>query len=257
MHASSYTPSSFIRKNKSNRKNSTKKTSRKLRKNSNQSLLTHVVNPMYSLPDVYTTTLKYSEISYNLDLGTTDFLNRVSLAANNPYDPYTALGGISASYFNKIIEDYRYCRVNHAKIIVKFTNVSIAGLIQTPMQLALVKNAEGVAYSNMNDIISLPPSRCKLSKFFQDSVGSTRVLTMSTNISDIFWYEPHHYLNLIPGSIYDVTNFGGPVSPSRLATVDLYYGRIAGSSIGSAVSCKAEITIEFLCEFRQRIAFSE
>ncbi len=211
-------------------------------------------NPFEGMPDVFFTTLVYYENNFKFDLGTTDKLLNISLAINDPYDPYISLGGKSANLFQQIMSMYRYCRVYKSLITIKYVDVSTAN--SCPTQLILVLNSEQVSYADMDDIQSLPIQRRRITTKYNDRIGTTYTLQGSFLPKDCFYMTELQYQSQENGSSYDITNIGGIVSPSNLAIVDIYYGRIDENNT-DALAIRGTVQIKFDCRFSSRQSFTE
>jgi hypothetical protein len=211
-------------------------------------------SPFIGLPDVFKLKLRYYENSYHFDLGTTDTLLQQSLSINDPYDPVAAIGGKSANLFQQIGSLYRFCRVNAVNVKITYQDVSTANTC--PVQFALVLNSEGVSYADMDDVISLPNSRRRVSLLTQDRIGTTRTLTGRFYPKDAFYMSQQQWDNLPPGSPEDVTNVGGFASPTSLAILDIIYAKIDQANT-TAVANFGSVTIDFEVTFKFRIPFPE
>lgn len=211
--------------------------------------------PTIGISDVTRQKFMYAENNFVFPLGNVDTLARVDMAMNDPFDPFIGLGGKSALYFQQMMAFYKYCRVYGATITIKLTD--FPGADSTPMFFALVLNSP--LYSdlptNIDDIMALPKSRCKIMKYYPNRIGSTRFLSMFVHISDIFWYTRQQYDALLPGD-YDVTNFGGIASPVNLAVCSIFYGKIDNTDTAE-LQCVGEVRIKYYCKLWIRQNFQE
>lgn len=208
------------------------------------------------IPDVSRQKFKYSENNFHFSLGTTDQLLSQDFAMNDPHDPYVSIGGKSALFFPQMFANYKYCRVYGATITVKITDNSAANT--TPMFFALVLNSNlnGDTPSEVDTILALPKSRCKILKSYPNRIGGTKYLKMFAHVSDIFYWTRQQYDAQIPSTDFDLTNIGGIVSPTNKALCTLFYGRLDSNST-VAVDCLGEVHIRYYTKMWLRQNFTE
>jgi hypothetical protein len=248
-------PSRRNRNNNSTRRAVARQQSTILVERENDEVSISFINcPFSGMPDIFSVKLRYYENSYHFDLGTTDTILQQSLSINDPYDPVAALGGKSANLFQQIGSMYRFCRVNACNVKITYQDVSTANTC--PVQFALVLNSDGVSFADMDDVVSLPNSRRRVSLITQDRIGTTRSLSGRFYPKDAFYMTQQQWDALVPGSPEDVTNIGGFVSPTNLSTLDIVYAKIDQNNITAAANF-GSVTIDYEVTFKHRIIFPE
>jgi hypothetical protein len=217
-------------------------------------MYSRIVSAQTPFPDQYTCSLVYYENSGHADLGTVTIISNQTYTLNNPYDPYSAIGGKSANLFVQIMSMYRYCRVLAADVEIKYTDDPAAN--SCPIQTALVYNSEGVSYASMDDIISLPTSKRVVQLKMTGRIGNTLTLRGRFFPAMSFYMDESQWHNLPAGSPYDITNIGGIVSPVNKAELDFYFAKVNKANV-LTVANPYTITINYICHFYDRQSFTE
>lgn len=192
--------------------------------------------------------LKYFENSYTYSIGATDKLVKTTIRLNDPHDPYAAVGGKSALYYDFWMQAFRYCRVMAAKITITWQKVSD---VNQGVIFALVPNLFGSLWSDMDDVSSQPYVRT-----------SRRLVNRLGGGASLSYYIPMHkllnmtrlqYISQLPGSDYDCSYNS---SPTKGCNMDIVAARLNENDT-TTISGALMVSIKFYCKFYQRYNFVE
>lgn len=209
------------------------------------------------ISDVVWQKFRYAENNYQFNLGTVDYLATFPIHLNDPFDPYGSTGGKSALYFQQACSMYKYCRTYGASITVRLTDVVAANL--TPMLVAIYLNSNFNAdfgTPNIDTILAMPRNRCRIMKIYPNRIGGTRTLKFFAHISDVFYMTRSQYDNMVPGPDFDVTNFGGFLSPVYKAIANVLFFKINDQDLVET-ELLGDITVVYYTKMWCRQAFQE
>jgi len=221
---------------------------RKNRRNRRKGVRPAIKTYQTGLPRQMFCKLSYFENNYSYSLGATDKLEYIRMRLNDPYDPYAALGGKSALYYQFWMQAFRYLRVMAAKITVTWLKVpdTNRGVI-----CSLVPNLFGYAWSDIDDISSQPYT--KTSKRFANRVGDSQSLSYYIPIHKILNMSKLQYDSQLPGGDYDCSYSS---SPTKGALFDIVFSRLDETDT-TAISGSFMVKIKFYCKLYQRYNFVE
>jgi len=212
-------------------------------------------SPFYGLPQQLTVKLRYYENSFTFDLGTQDRINYLSMALNDPYDPYVNLGGRSANEFVALMQRYRWSKVDRAKITVRATQPAFEA--NKNMLLGLYVNPNSDPIGDADDLFSQDNRLMTKAKEFTNLMSSTLTVSREYAIADVFKYTPMQYEAIPPDtSFYNYNSSSTINSPSKLALVDIVYARLDDNQ-ATAISFRGDVTIDFLITFYDKILTGE
>lgn len=200
------------------------------------------------LPRMMFAKLKYFENNYTYSFGIGDKILRTSIRMNDPFDPYAAVGGKSALYYDFWMQAYRYLRVMAAKITVTWikTTDTNQGII-----FSLCPNLFGSVFADMDDVASQP--YVKTSKRIANRVGDSHSISYYIPIHKLLNMTKLQYISQLPGSVYDC---GYNNSPTTGALMDIIIGRINEADT-TAITGTYMVNIKFFCKLYQRYNFVE
>lgn len=208
------------------------------------------------IPDVQWQKFVYAENNYVFPLGTVDEQLSFNISLNDPFDPYFSVGGKSALYFQQVMGQFKYARVYGASITLRVTDTAAAD--NTPMLFAIVFNSDfntEIGTPTPDDLLALPSNRCKIMRLYPGRVGQTRVLSTFIHMSDLFYMTRSQYDNLVPGTGFDITNFGGITSPGNLGFASIYWFKIFNT--GVITQCVGDISVTYYTKLWCRQPFNE
>lgn len=192
--------------------------------------------------------LKYYENNYQYTLGATDKIVYTQMRLNDPHDPYAALGGKSALYYDFWMQAFRYCRVMAAKITITWQKTSD---VNQGVIFALCPNLFGSLWSDMDDVSSQP--YVKTSRRFANRLGSSQSLSYYIPMHKLLNMTQLQYISQLPGSVYDATY---NASPTKGCLMDIVAGRLNENDT-TVITGSLMVSIKFYCKFYQRYQFVE
>lgn len=192
--------------------------------------------------------LKYFENNYIYTLGATDKIIYTQMRLNDPHDPYAALGGKSALYYDFWMQAYRFCRVLSAKITITWQKTSD---VNQGIIFALCPNLFGSQWSDMDDVSSQP--YVKTSRQFPSRLGTANSLSYYIPMHELLNMTQLQYNSQLPGSVYDASY---NTSPNRGCLMDIVIGRLNETDITS-ITGSLMVSIVFYAKLYQRYQFVE
>lgn len=241
----------YSKTNRNNRKN--RKQRRKPSRTYNKRIIKYSLKPEIKtyttgLPRQMFGKLKYFENSYVYSISAVDKLVKTSIRLNDPHDPYAAVGGKSALYFDFWMQAFRYCRVMAAKITITWQKVSD---VNQGAIFALVPNLFGSLWSDMDDVSSQPYVRT--SRKLVSRLGSGSSLSYYIPMHRLLNMTKLQYLSQLPGSDYDCSY---NASPTKGCIMDIVAARLNENDT-TVISGALMVSIKFYCKFYQRYNFVE
>jgi len=219
------------------------------------SFISKINSPFYGLPQQLTVKLRYYENTFTFDLGSSDMINYVQMALNDPYDPFVALGGKSANEFIPLMKFYRWAKVNCARITVRATQPGFEA--NRNMLLGLYVNPNQDSITNADDLFSQDSRIMTKAKTFTDIISNTLTVTKEYRICDALRYTPMQYEAIPPNVDFYVRNTGSTISsPNKLAYLDIVYARVDENQ-SNAISFRGDVTIDFEVTFFDKITQTE
>lgn len=196
-------------------------------------------------PETLMTKLSYAENNYKFTLAANSTITSVQLAANNPRDPFIAIGGKSALYFSTYAGLYKYCRVLGARVTIKFTKESDTN---SGVNVAIIPRigASAASLNDYDDVMSQP--RVKYSNRTLNRIGDSVLIKYYLPIHTILQMNKIQYISQLPGDEYDAKINS---DPTNIAIFEAYTMRTNDDSL-SEIAVRANVHIKYYCKFYQR-----
>jgi hypothetical protein len=196
--------------------------------------------------------LVYYENGYNFSIPTLQTINTISLSLNDPWDPYTALGGKAANEFYDIMRQYKYCRTQAATVSVHVTQPDFAS--NRAIGMAMYPNWDGDSYpGGIDDIYSMDRSRVTICPTVTNLMGTPIKMKRRYTMPMIYNIHPNQYNTKSYSGLYDVYNSGSTFySPTNLAKLYISVYRFNEIITSEAIQAVGSVQIIFEVEFAQK-----
>lgn len=199
-------------------------------------------------PEVLMTKLSYAENNFNFTLAENTTMTLQQISANDPYDPYTGLGGKSALYFHTYAGIYKYCRVLGARITVRFTKETD---FNQGVNVAIVPRigVSSPVLTDYDDVMSQP--RVRYSNRTLNRVGDSVTLKYYLPINTMLQMNKLQYIAQLPSDKYDCTI---STSPIERTVFDIYTMRTNTSDLREML-VHGNVHVKYYCKFYQRYRY--
>lgn len=207
--------------------------------------------PFTGLPRDLWIKFKYYQGQYKWELNNLNPMRRDVLSLNDPYDPYTAIGGKSANEFQQLMRLYKYCRTYKADVDINIIQEEFAN--RKNIVAAMLPNYDNNNITSVDDLISQDPTILTLSEAPVSNLVQDRLnLRRSYDISTVLGMSQSQYANHVPSSTLDVYNSGSLFySPTLLAKLDVYVAMLYDR--GETITAVGDVTVIFHCKLTQKI----
>jgi len=202
-----------------------------------------ITSRVNGLPNTFYTKLKYYENNYRVTIAENAVGNTFNLSLNDPHDPYAALGGKSAAYYQFWHGAYVYSRVMAAKVMITWGKVNDVnqGIVCT-----LNPNPGNTVLGDLDDCAAQPDGIA--SRRFPNRVGGSGTLKKYYSIPYIFRHTRQQYIAQLPGVVLDGTLNTGPTTKATL-TVGLWKN---DETYAPAMNVQMNVKIIFYVKFYVR-----
>lgn len=206
--------------------------------------------PFTGLPRVLDIKFKYYENQFKWELNALNPMRRDVVSLNDPWDPYTTVGGKSANEFQQLMSMYKYCRTYVADVEVNIVQDNFASYKN--IVAAMIPNYDNTAIQNLDDLKSQDPALLTISQKPSNVVADALTLRRTYNIASTLGMLNSQYRAHAPSSYYDVSNTGSSIySPTVLAKLDIYVASLYERD--ETINPVGEVTIVFHCKLIQKI----